>query len=82
MPSLSLRPGVAVRLKQQPPHISDFVVVACQGDRVWLRQPHWPAPIQLCVNVTKLFIPAAPEVDSLNSARLETARQPWVSVCQ
>jgi hypothetical protein len=57
MPSLLLCPGVMVRLKQQPHHVPDFLVIACQGDRVWIRQPAWPDHIQLCVRVTQLSVP-------------------------
>lgn len=59
MPSLVLRPGIAVRLKQQPEHVPDFVVVACESDRAWIRQPEWPPHIQLCVRVTQLAVPYA-----------------------
>ncbi|MDB9529097.1 hypothetical protein PN498_24100 [Oscillatoria sp. CS-180] len=57
MPSLLLRPGITVRLKQQPSHVPDFLVTVCKSDRVWLRQPGWPSHIQLCVKVTQLAIP-------------------------
>jgi len=57
MPSLLLRPGITVRLKKQPPHVPDFLVMACESDRVWLRQPDWLPHIQLCVRVTQLAIP-------------------------
>jgi hypothetical protein len=70
MPSLVLRPGVSVRLKLQPDHVPDFLVMACQSDRAWLRQPDWPHHIHLCVKVTQLEID--PEVPLQNS----------VSVCQ
>ena len=54
MPSLVVRPGVTVRLKLQPEHVPDFVVMACESDRAWIRQPEWPLHIQLCVRVTQL----------------------------
>lgn len=57
MPSLLLRPGITVRLKKQPPHVPDFLVMACESDRAWIRQPDWPTHIQLCVRVTQLAIP-------------------------
>lgn len=57
MPSLLLRPGVLVRLKHQPDHVPDFLVMACKSDRAWIRQPDWPSHIQLCVSVTQLAIP-------------------------
>jgi len=59
MPSLVLRSGVTVRLKQQPTHVPDFVVTACESDRAWIRQPEWPDHIQLCVRVTQLAVPYA-----------------------
>jgi hypothetical protein len=59
MPSLLLRPGVAVRLKKQPAHVPDFLVVACESDLAWIRQPEWPQHIQLCVRVTHLSIPVS-----------------------
>jgi len=59
MPSLVLRPGVTVRLKKQPAHVPDFVVMACESDRAWIRQPAWPQHIQLCVRVTQLAVPYA-----------------------
>ncbi|HEY9889663.1 MAG TPA: hypothetical protein V6D02_14755 [Candidatus Obscuribacterales bacterium] len=57
MPALLLRPGVAVRLKQQPSHVPDFWVVSLAGDRAWIRQTHWPSHIALCVRVTQLAVP-------------------------
>lgn len=57
MPSLLLHPGAMVRLKQQPSHMPDFLVMACRGDRVWIRQPDWPDHSQLCVRVTQLAVP-------------------------
>ena len=57
MPSLLLRPGVTVRLKKQPRHVPDFLVMACESDRAWIRQPDWPQHIQLCVRVTQLAVP-------------------------
>lgn len=57
MPALALRTGTAVRLKQQPTHYPAFVVMGCQGDRVWIRQPDWPVRLQLCVRVTQIAIP-------------------------
>lgn len=54
MPSLVVRPGGTVRLKLQPEHVPDFVVMACDSDRAWIRQPEWPLHIQLCVRVTQL----------------------------
>lgn len=59
MPSLLLRPGVSVRLKQQPDHLPDFLVMDCQSDRAWIRQPDWPNHTQLCVRVTQLAVPIA-----------------------
>jgi len=60
MPSLLLRPGISVRLKLQPAHVPDFLVMSCQSDRAWIRQPDWPQHIQLCVRVTQLAIPPMP----------------------
>jgi hypothetical protein len=57
MPSLVVRPGGTVRLKQQPDHVPDFVVMACASDRAWIRQPEWPQHIQLCVRMTQLAMP-------------------------
>ncbi|MEM6714437.1 MAG: hypothetical protein AAF827_08520 [Cyanobacteria bacterium P01_D01_bin.6] len=57
MPSLVVRPGGTVRLKQQPEHVPDFVVMACESDRAWIRQPEWPQHIQLCVRMTQLSVP-------------------------
>lgn len=59
MPALLLRPGVAVRLKLQPAHVPDFLVMHCKSDRAWIRQPDWPPHLQLCVRVTQLAIPLA-----------------------
>jgi hypothetical protein len=56
MPALTLRPGVSIRLKSQPTHIPSFLVMGCQGDRAWIRQPQWPCHIQLCVPVTKIAL--------------------------
>jgi hypothetical protein len=50
MPAMTLRTGTTVRLKKQPAHYPAFVVMGCQGDRVWIRQPDWPTHLQLCVN--------------------------------
>lgn len=57
MPALLLRPGITVRLKKQPSHLPDFLVMACRSDRAWIRQPDWPDGIQLCVQVTQLAMP-------------------------
>ncbi|MBE7384482.1 MAG: hypothetical protein F6J95_024090 [Leptolyngbya sp. SIO1E4] len=57
MPSLLVRPGVSVRLKRQPFHVPDFLVMHCKSDRAWIRQPNWPRHIQLCVRVTQLAMP-------------------------
>ena len=57
MPWLVVRPGGTVRLKQQPEHLPDFVVMACTSDRAWIRQPEWPTHAQLCVRVTQLAMP-------------------------
>lgn len=57
MPSLLLRPGALVRLKLQPSHVPDFLVMRCHSDRAWIRQPDWPSHIQLCVPVIRLAIP-------------------------
>jgi hypothetical protein len=57
MPAMTLRTGTTVRLKKQPAHYPAFVVMGCQGDRVWIRQPDWPTHLQLCVNVTQLAMP-------------------------
>ncbi|MEM9769377.1 MAG: hypothetical protein AAF892_16055 [Cyanobacteria bacterium P01_D01_bin.71] len=59
MPSLVLRPGATVRLKKQPTHLPDFVVMACESDRAWIRQPDWPHHSQLCIRVTQLAVPYA-----------------------
>lgn len=59
MPALVLRPGVTVRLKKQPDHLPDFIVMICEGDRVWIRQPDWPQHIQLCIRATQLAVPYA-----------------------
>ncbi|MEM9006066.1 MAG: hypothetical protein AAGE59_21385 [Cyanobacteria bacterium P01_F01_bin.86] len=56
MPSLLLRPGILVRLKQQPDHVPDFLVMDCDYDRAWIRQPDWPRQTQLCVRVTQLAV--------------------------
>ena len=45
--------------KKQPDHVPDFVVMACESDRAWIRQPEWPQHIQLCVRVTQLAVPYA-----------------------
>lgn len=58
MPSLVLRPGIAVRLKQQPDHVPSFIVVACQNNFAWIRQPHWPDHSQLRVSVMQLAMPS------------------------
>ncbi len=57
MPAIALRTGVRVRLKGQSSHLPGFLVMACQGDRVWVRQPNWPIQVQVCVNVTQIAIP-------------------------
>lgn len=57
MPSLVVRPGGYVRLKQQPDHVPDFIVLSCKSDRAWIRQPEWPPHSQLCVRVTQLAMP-------------------------
>lgn len=57
MPALALRPGVFIRLKQQSPHVPDFWVAHCGGDRLWIRQLDWPASLCLCVAVTQVAIP-------------------------
>lgn len=67
MPSLVLRPGVQVRLKRQPAHLPDFLVMHCRSDRAWIRQPDWPTHVQLCVNVTQLAVPAPPTIKAAAS---------------
>ena len=57
MLSLLLRRGVNVRLKRQPRHVPAFLVLACESNRPWIRQPDWPQHIQLCVRVTQLAVP-------------------------
>lgn len=59
MPSLLMGPGSAVRLKQQPSHVPDFLVADWKSDRVWIRQPDWPDNAQLCIRITQLAIPAS-----------------------
>jgi len=56
MPSLTVRPGVFVRLKKQPDDLPDFLVESCVGERCWIRQLSWAKHIQMQIKVTQIDI--------------------------
>jgi hypothetical protein len=60
MASLIIRPGSRVRLKGQDDHIPDFVVVRCDRDHCWIRQPDWAPDAEINVSFEQLFVPAEP----------------------
>lgn len=57
MASLTLRPGVRVRLKGQDPHVPDFYVVGYDHDYCWIRQRSWGAEALLHVPFAQIVIP-------------------------
>lgn len=60
MPSLLLKPGMFVRLKQQPWDLPDFVLDHWQGNTAWVRQQTWGTQVWLRVQLTQLAIPGTP----------------------
>ncbi|MEO1589966.1 MAG: hypothetical protein AAFU71_01605 [Cyanobacteria bacterium J06632_22] len=68
MPSLVLKPGMFVRLKQQPWDLPDFVLEHWWGDTAWIRQQTWGPQVSLRVRVTQLAIPGAPASESATNA--------------
>jgi len=68
MPSLALKPGMFVRLKQQPWDLPDFVLEHWQGDTAWIRQQTWGPQVGLRVKLTQLAIPGAPSPEGAPNA--------------
>ncbi len=68
MPSLILKPGMFVRLKQQPWDLPDFVLDYWHGDTGWVRQQSWGPEVWLRVKLAQLAIPGAKPVGTTPNA--------------
>jgi hypothetical protein len=60
MPSLILRPGMFIRLKQQPWDLPDFILEKYRGDMCWIRQQAWGPHVCLRIKITQIAIPNPP----------------------
>ena len=70
MPSLLLRPGMLIRLKQQPWDLPDFVLERFLGDTCWIRQQAWGPHVYLRIKMTQIAIPKSPIVCSVRDWRI------------
>lgn len=59
MPSLLLKRGMRVRLKQQPWDLPDFILEHWQGNTGWVRQQAWGPEVWLRIDLTQIAIPDA-----------------------
>ncbi|MEO1400737.1 MAG: hypothetical protein AAFV72_05705 [Cyanobacteria bacterium J06635_1] len=60
MPSLVLRPGTFIRLKQQPIDLPDFILEHCSGRECWVRQQSWGPHVYLRIQTIQIEIREKP----------------------
>ncbi|MBE9076012.1 hypothetical protein IQ241_01670 [Romeria aff. gracilis LEGE 07310] len=57
MACLTLRPGISLRLKEQPHDLPDFILEKYQDGYCWIYQRDWGPNVHLRVSVAQIAIP-------------------------